>query len=205
GGEQTVVANSGRGGDAVRNLLLHHDDNGFKIGMILKQVEQDVGGDEVGQVADQAGLFGHVDDARMVHSGTRAEHGAEVNGDYVALNNLDIFESVEMHAQLRRQHAVKFDSDDTAGPFGQFVGQRAAPGTDFYHRLFGDIPQSIDDAFGSVWISQKVLSQFGTPAVSTRNAADSRLQSWRLRFPQLGGVLHVDPLSFCHLDSNFTQ
>src|SRR5208283_946846 len=52
GGEQSVVAAAGFGGNAIGNLALHEDDDGLKVFRILEQAEKDVGGDVVGKVAD---------------------------------------------------------------------------------------------------------------------------------------------------------
>ena len=60
GGERAVVADAGRGGDAVGDLALHHEhgaaeEAGARGG---EEVEQDVGGDVVGEVADDVEVEG---------------------------------------------------------------------------------------------------------------------------------------------------
>ena len=56
-GEQPVVANAGRGGDTVRDLALHHQDGTCDEAHRTrgKEFEQDVGGNVVGQIADNVG------------------------------------------------------------------------------------------------------------------------------------------------------
>jgi len=71
----------------------------------------------------------------MIHAGPGPEHGAEINGENVALDDLNIFEAHERHAQLRRQHAVEFYGNEAAGTLGQHRGQDAAAGADFNHSL----------------------------------------------------------------------
>ena len=55
GGEETVVADAGRGGDAVGDFALHHEDGATEVGGGAEEVEEDVGGDVVGEVADDVG------------------------------------------------------------------------------------------------------------------------------------------------------
>src|SRR5689334_5337198 len=100
----------------------------------------------------------------MIHAGTRSEHGAEVNGQDISLDDFDVFKAPEVHAQLRRQHAVQLDGNQAAGAFGQLFSQSGAPGTDLHHSLIGDIAQSVHDALGGVVVGEEVLSQFGAPA-----------------------------------------
>ncbi len=51
-GEQAEVAAAGLRGDAFADLALHHDDGGFDSAGVLDEMQQDVGGDVVGEISD---------------------------------------------------------------------------------------------------------------------------------------------------------
>ena len=50
--EHAIVAGAGCGGDALGDFALHHQDGAIDGGVVRDEVEQDVGGDVVGQIAD---------------------------------------------------------------------------------------------------------------------------------------------------------
>ena len=54
GGEQTVVAAAGFGGDAIGNLALYQDDEGFKIFGVIEEAQQNIGSDVVRKIADHS-------------------------------------------------------------------------------------------------------------------------------------------------------
>src|SRR6185437_6761324 len=66
------------------------------------------------------------------------------------------------------------------------------------------VTQRVHNALGAMVVSQEMLAKLWALALSAKIIAHSRLPAHGSRFPQVRSFLHVDPLSFSHLDSNFT-
>src|SRR6266849_3782981 len=181
--KQAIVAASRRCRQSVRYFLLHHDDNRRKVTVIFEQAQQDVRGDVVGKIADDVSRLGSKVEAGTKGTGLRSENGVELDLEDVPFDDFHVGISGELHAKLRGQHAIKFDSDDPPSARGQQRSQRAAAWADLKHRGVGEIAQSFDNSQSCGLTDQKVLSQFGLAA-----------------FLGDGPLSHVDPLSFRHLD-----
>ncbi len=143
GGKHTILTGSGRRYKAVRNFTLHHEHDGLKVSSVGEQAQQDVGSDEIGKIANHPrGL------RLMIHSRTRAsglgsEDRVEIDGQNIALDDLDIRDERKLHAQLGRQHAVEFDSDEASSTPGEQGSQGAASGPDFEHRALREIAEGL--------------------------------------------------------------
>jgi len=68
---------------------------------------------------------------------TNGKHDAQPrwspDGKHIAFDDLDIGIQRELHAQLRREHAIEFDRDQTARSLGQQGSEHSASRTDFEH------------------------------------------------------------------------
>ena len=175
-------------GQAVGDFALHHEHDGVKVSAIGEQAQQDVGGDEVGKIADHAHLFRLVVDSRTRASGLGSEERVEIDGENVALDDLDVRSERKLHAQLGGQNAIEFDGDQPPGAPGEQGSQGAASGADFEHRALGEISEGLGDAQCGGGVGEKMLAQFGCSGSWTRG-----------RY-----FRHVDPLSFGRLHWTFT-
>lgn len=135
---------------------------------------QDGRGDVVGKIADHArragkgmiGIAGHV---------RPPQQALEVDIQHVAFEDLDAGLVGVLHAQLRAQHTVEFDSDHMLGAPYQQSGQHAASGTDLDHRALRHVSQSIDDAPGGAAVGEEILSQLGPPVSLGRGSCHPHL------------------------------
>ena len=122
-GERGVVRRSGRGADAARDLLLHHDGHGGEAAA-LQQARQDRRRDIIRQVGTgggrQAGEF-------RLHKGRKVHfHGVgKVDGEVVELAH-----GLRQHGAERR---VQLDGRHTPGAEAQLLRQRAEAGADLQH------------------------------------------------------------------------
>jgi hypothetical protein len=104
----------------------------------------------------------------------------EIHGQNVALDDFHIANEGKIHAQLRGQHAIKFDGNHSASPRDQQGSELAAAGPDFEHCPPRELAHRFDNAASRPLVNQKVLSQFG----------------FRMATGARGGSLgHVDPPS----------
>ncbi len=126
--------------------------------MELQNPQHDIGGDVVRQIADHVHGFGLGGTKIVQWTGSAADHGREFSGDKVGFEDLHVGFGRIAHAQLRRQHAIEFDSDDASRPWNQQVGENAAARTDLDDGAVGDVAQRFDDAPRCLPVDQEVLS-----------------------------------------------
>ena len=69
-GEQSVVAAAGLRGETIGDLALHHDDNLAEGILELEEAQKDVGGDVVGEIADDFGAARQVAAGRAANAST---------------------------------------------------------------------------------------------------------------------------------------
>src|SRR5579864_2267754 len=86
--KQTVFLCSRLRRKAVRNFLLDHEDNGFKIFSILEQSQKNIRRDEVRQIANNSDPLGRLLHAGAAASGLWAEQRVEVNRENIAFDAL---------------------------------------------------------------------------------------------------------------------
>ncbi len=102
-----VIAGAGRGGNAGGDLALHHEHGALDGAGEAEEMQQNLRGNEVGQVAD---------DEQLVAAGVA--QGSEVGGENVLGENFDGGAIGELLAQARRQLAVEFDGNEVLGTLG---------------------------------------------------------------------------------------
>ncbi len=178
--KQAIVAASSRCRQAVGNFFLHHEDNRRKITVVFQQPQQNVGGDVVRQVADDAGWFGREIQARAQAARLGTEDRIQFDLQDIAFDDFDLGLHGELHAELGRKDTVQFHRDQPPRLPRQHIGDGAAAGADLQHGGLGNIAQRLDNAQSRRFARQKMLSQFGFAWTGLYGRA----------------LWHVDPLSF---------
>lgn len=120
GREQAVVADAGMGSKAVGDLALNHNDGAVDCLVRGEEVEQDVGSDVVGQIADDEQLV------RILGA-----EGTEVGSENVLLEDFDVGLIGELGTKARGEIAVEFDGDEATSAAGEDLGDGSAAWTDF--------------------------------------------------------------------------
>jgi len=126
GGDPAVVPASGAGRQPLRQLLLEHEDRTKDLPARLDQLDHDLGGDIVGQVAEHgqrpAGLAGQL---------------REVERERVHFDDRDILNAggEQFGPQQRNEVAIPLDRGDAAGGARQRDGQGTQPRSDFQDHL----------------------------------------------------------------------
>ncbi len=121
-------------------------------------MQEDVGGDVVGEVADDVELV--------------AEFG-EVAGEDVGFEDLYVGVVAEAEAEFGGEGAVELDGDEASGAGGEDFGDGAVAGTDLDDRALGEVAEGVGDAVAGGVVDEEVLSEFG----SARLAHGSRVNS----------------------------
>ena len=159
GGEHAVVADAGEGGDAIGDLALHHEDGAFERGGEGggEEFEQDVGGDVVGEVAD---------DVEAVRLGLGAfafefEQCGEVGFEDVGLVDADVGMIAEAEGEFGGEGGVELDSDETVGAGGEDLGEGAVAGADLDDGAGGEVAEGVDYGVAGAVVDEKVLAEFG--------------------------------------------
>lgn len=147
--EQAVVAGAGLGCDAVGDFALDHKDGAVDSLFVGCEVQQDVRGEVVGQVADDEQLF--------VRPGERRE----IDIEDVAFDDFDIALRCEAVAEAWGQVAVEFDGDEAFGVRGEQFGDGGFAGADFDDGAAGDVAEGIDNALASRGADEEVLAELG--------------------------------------------
>lgn len=147
-GEQAVVARAGLRGDAVGDFALDHEDGAIDSGFMRGEMEQDVRGEVVGQVADDEELFGWL------------RQGGEVYVEDVALDDFDVGLRGEAFAEARGEFAVEFDGDEAAGAGGEQVRDGGFAGADFDDGAVSEVAEGIDNGVAGRGTDEEVLAEF---------------------------------------------
>ena len=128
-----------------------------------------------------------MDRIRGLHAGVEQWHGmardevGEIHGARIAFDDFNVPLAGKLQPQLRRQHAVEFNGDQTPRAGSQRVGERAASRADLDHRGVADLAQRFDDPLRRRGIAQEILPQPGA----------------LFRLPWF---CHIDPFFTCHLN-----
>ena len=149
GGEQTVVADAGRGGYALGDFALHHQDGAGDLagGGGFKEMEQDVRGDVVRQVADNIEGF------------TLRSQRSQVGREDVGFEDFDSGVFAEAEAQFGGKGAIEFDRDQALGARREDVGDGAVAGTDLDDSTLREVAQRVGDPVARVLIDKKILTK----------------------------------------------
>src|SRR4029077_489654 len=122
-------------------------------------MQQDVGGDVVRKIPHHAHRFWSLNQAGPRRTGFGSEQSAEVDCEYIAFDDLDIRIERKLHPQLRREHTIQFDGNQSSRAFGQQGSEYTPAGADLEYGTLRSVGQRVDDAPGSRIVHQKVLSQ----------------------------------------------
>lgn len=144
-GEDSVVAGTGRGGNAVGDFALHHDDGCGDGRVVVEEMRENRRGDVVGKISHDAEFF------------VACAQCAEVHCEDVGL---DYFDGGELRAELRGKSAVELDGDEAARAGGEERGDGSGAGTDFDYGFLRQIAERANDGRGGSGIDEKILSQF---------------------------------------------
>ena len=133
GGERAVVADAGGGGDAVGDFALHHEHGaveeiGARGGV---EVEQDVGGDVVGEIADDVERGCLVD---RVEARSNCEDVGVVDGDARVV--------AELEGELSGEGWVELYAVKMCGACGEDGGDGAVAGADLDDGASGDVAEA---------------------------------------------------------------
>ena len=155
---------AGLRGEAVGDFALDHDDGAFDLRAEVEEVEEDVGSDVVGQVADYEKLVGRrllvgVDSVRV--DGVAAQSG-EIGAENVLLEDLDGGQGSKLFAELRSEVAVEFDGDEAVGTGVEQPSDGSAAGSDFDNGAMGEVAEGVDDSGLRRGADEKVLAEFGS-------------------------------------------
>ncbi len=162
GGEQAVIAGAGAGGDALSDFMLDHHDGAVDDGVRGEEVKEDVGGDVVGEIAD--------DEELAVAVGSE---GGQIGSQNVLLKDFDLRVAGELCAQARSEAAVEFDGDEALGTAGEEAGDGAAAGADFDNGAPGEIAEGVGDGGLGGGADEEILAEFG--AISDSHGSSSNL------------------------------
>lgn len=151
-GEQAVVAGAGLGGDTVGDFSLDHEHGAIDRLLVCDEMEQDVRGEVVGQIADYEEFFVWL-----------RERG-EVDVEDVALDDFDMGLGSEAFAEAGREVAVKLNRDKARGTRSEQLGDGGFAGSDFNDGTLGEIAESVDDGVTGRGADKEILSEFGFAA-----------------------------------------
>ncbi len=126
GGEQSVIPAARRRRDAVGDFALHHDHRALDVLVQFQNSQHDVGGDVIRQIADYVDGLGLGGPEIVQRSRPAADHRGKLRRNEIRFEDFDIRFGRVAHAQLRRQHAIKLDSDHAFGPRDQHIRENAA-------------------------------------------------------------------------------
>jgi hypothetical protein len=134
-------------GDAVGYLALHHDDSASEqpLSSYGEEVQQDVRGDVVWQVADDVyGLaFGEL---------------GEIGLEDVGVVNGDVRIVAEAEGQLAGEGRVELDAVQACAAGSEEVGDGSVAGADFDDGALAYIAEGFGDAEAGVLVDEEVLS-----------------------------------------------
>lgn len=153
GAEEAVVAAAGRGGDAVCDFALDHEDGEVDGGCGVGEAGEDGRGDVVGQVADDEELL----------AGFEGD-GAKVNGENVLAVQLEVWEAAlggEAVFEVGGEDGVDFNGDEASGACGEELRNGATAGADFDDGAGGDVAEGRDYALDGLLVAEEVLAEFG--------------------------------------------
>ena len=112
---------------------------------MLQQMEQDGGGDVVGQVADHSGFC----------SAQPTRHLREVHFQHIGFNHVQL----PVQAQAQRQVAVQLNDRQAPQALDQRLRERGQAGADFHHRLARLRCNGLHDGIDDGAIGQKMLAE----------------------------------------------
>ena len=151
GGEDTEVADAGRRGDALGDLVLEHEHGAAEMAAFahFEELEQDLRRDVVGQVADDVG------------TGLVGEQAAEISGEHVAFDDGDGGLVLIAQAELGGEVGVEFYGDEAVAVRGEEIGEDTVTGPDLKDGLAGEAAKGVDDAALCVGVAEEVLAELG--------------------------------------------
>ncbi len=118
------------------------------------EMEQDVGGEVVGQVSDDEELF--------VGMGFRVvREGGEVDVEDVVLEDFDVGLGGETFAEARGEFAVELDGDEASGAGSEQICDGGLAGADFDDGAMGEIAECVDDGMAGRGAGEEVLAELG--------------------------------------------
>jgi hypothetical protein len=184
GRKQAIVAATGFGGNAICYFALDENYDGVEVFGVVKEAQQYLGSDVVGKVADDLCRFRAEFETGTAQAGFGSEQGIEIDRQDVSLDDFDVGEHAEAEAELRGQHAVELDGDESADALGQEGSEDAASGADFEDGVLRCVAEGVDDLPGRTFAGEEMLSQLGLVLRTTRGH----------------DLRHVDPLFLGHID-----
>ena len=123
--ECAIIASAGGSGNALGNLLLHHDGDGFKA-VRLHQYPQGRGSDVIRKI----GAYQRRQAGEVPVCG-----GRNIQFQDILIDELEIFRVRHCLRQYRQQGAVQLHGDDGGGALAQLAGQTAYAGPDFQYAV----------------------------------------------------------------------
>jgi len=138
------------------DFALDHEDGERERGVGGGELEQDLRGDAVGQVAeDKQALAGGGRGWRIAGEGR-----CEVEAEHVLLDDGDAA-GRELGAQISGEAAVQLHGQNVGGARGEGSGDSPGAGADFNHSAAGEVAQRSGDALRGLRVAEKVLSKLG--------------------------------------------
>ena len=145
-GEQSVIARSGSGYDAVSDFALHHEHGAIECGVTGGEFEQDGRGDVVGQIAG---------DSEALACGSGGS--GEVELEDVLLDDGEALGRI-LRAQTRGQFTIQLNGNYVGGAGEEGLGDGALAGADFDDSLSGEVAECGGNALNGVGIAKEVLT-----------------------------------------------
>ena len=165
--QRAVLGGPRSGDEAVGYLALHREKNLPRPGT-LEQLEDDGGGDVVGDVADDQQLSPIVAD------------GADIKSQKVLVPDVDMGAVTPFGGEFGSEAVVQLYENQTAGPVHEVPGEGAAAWSDLQDGIGWGWVEGIDDLALEVGIDQEVLSKRPLgPHGNRRPRSSGRLPSGR--------------------------
>lgn len=171
--DRAEVAGAGTGGEAFGHLPLHGKAEAVDGQRLEEQVDQQRGGDAVGQVGDEHEAAGY-GVPQLVQGLGQLGGEAVFGGEGVGVDEADVVGLGEAFDEDAVEHRVEFDGDDPARKVRQVFGEASGAGADFEDAVVARGGGGGEQAVHQVAVDEEVLTEaaFGFEAGTGQQLPD---------------------------------